>query len=111
MAVGLFIHAHLATHRPIQLSAASADGNSHSIQVYSDISAEWVAGDLSLPVNWTTVTGDTLMHQVQLQNQTVFAESGDRALCRASMDSTQFYIDLIYRWERLLLNNRRMPYV
>ncbi|KAJ7682671.1 DUF1793-domain-containing protein [Mycena polygramma] len=70
------------------LSAASTDGSSHSVQVYSDISAEWVVGDNSLPVNWTTTTGDSLTHQVQLQNQTVFAEATDRALYGSVFYST-----------------------
>ncbi|KAJ6539468.1 hypothetical protein B0H19DRAFT_960516 [Mycena capillaripes] len=70
------------------LSAVTTDGNTHSVQVYSDISAEWVAGDNSLPVNWTTTAGATLMHQVQLQNQTVFAETSDRALYGSAFYST-----------------------
>ncbi|KAJ7044468.1 DUF1793-domain-containing protein [Mycena alexandri] len=70
------------------LSATSTDGNSHSVQVYSDISAEWVVGDNSLAVNWTTVEGDTLVHQVQLQTQTVFAEKDDRALYGSVFYST-----------------------
>ncbi|KAF7352678.1 MPN domain-containing protein [Mycena venus] len=70
------------------VSATSTDGNSHSVQVYSDISAEWVAGDVSLPVNWTTVTGNTVMHRVQLQNQTLFAEASDRALYGSAFYST-----------------------
>ncbi|KAJ6486403.1 DUF1793-domain-containing protein [Mycena vitilis] len=72
---------------PVELSAASTDGSPHSVQVYSDVSAEWVVGDNSLPVNWTT-TGDTLTHQVQLQNQTVFAEATDRPLYGSVFYST-----------------------
>ena len=59
------------------LSAASTDGIAHSVQVYSDISGEWVSGDNTLIANWTTTTGDTFTHQVQLQTQTTFAEIGD----------------------------------
>ncbi|KAK7060514.1 hypothetical protein VNI00_001279 [Paramarasmius palmivorus] len=60
------------------LSVASTDGNSHSVQLYSDVSAEWCSGDSALAVNWTTTTGDTLIHQAQLQNQTEFAEINDQ---------------------------------
>jgi hypothetical protein len=59
------------------LSAAANDGGSHSVQVYSDISAEWVSGDDSLTVNWTTTTGDILTHQVQLEDQPLFTEISD----------------------------------
>lgn len=73
----------------------ATDGNSHSVQIYSDITAEWVAGDITLPVNWSTATGGTLVHQVQLQNQTVFAEATDRALCRTPALLIADYIDLL----------------
>ncbi|KAH9938228.1 DUF1793-domain-containing protein [Fomitopsis serialis] len=60
------------------LSAASNDGQSHTVSVYSDISAEWVSGDDGLTVNWTTTTGDIIFHQVQLEDQTEFGEVDDR---------------------------------
>lgn len=56
------------------MSAASNDDGSHSVQVYSDISAEWVSTDNTLGVNWTTSVGSVISHQVQLQDQTVFVE-------------------------------------
>ncbi|KAH9938229.1 uncharacterized protein B0H18DRAFT_1112408 [Fomitopsis serialis] len=58
--------------------ATPTDANSHSVQVYSDISSEWVSGTDSQKVNWTTTTGDVIIHQVQLENQTLFTDSGDR---------------------------------
>ncbi|KAH9844227.1 DUF1793-domain-containing protein [Rhodofomes roseus] len=61
----------------LALSAASNDGSSHSVSVYSDISAEWVTGDDSLTANWSTTTGDTIFHQVQLEDQTEFGEIND----------------------------------
>ncbi|TFK55924.1 DUF1793-domain-containing protein [Heliocybe sulcata] len=61
----------------LALSAQSNDGNSHTVQVYTDISAEWVTGDDSLTANWTTATGDILTHQVQLVSQTQFGEVSD----------------------------------
>jgi hemolysin-activating ACP:hemolysin acyltransferase len=60
------------------VSVASTDNTPHSVQVYSDISAEWVSGDNSMLVNWTTTMGNILTHQVQLQTQTVFSEVNDR---------------------------------
>ncbi|KAA1466346.1 DUF1793-domain-containing protein [Dentipellis sp. KUC8613] len=62
----------------LAVSAASNDGNAHSVQVYTDISGEWVYGDTSATVNWTTTTGNILTHQVQLQTQSNFAENSDR---------------------------------
>ncbi|KAG2042315.1 hypothetical protein BDR03DRAFT_1006723 [Suillus americanus] len=53
----------------LALSAVSTDGRSHTVSVYTDISAEWVSGDDSLTVNWTTSTGNILTHQVMLENQ------------------------------------------
>lgn len=61
----------------LAVSAASNDGGSHSVQVYSDISAEWTSTDNTLGVNWTTSIGDVITHQVQLQDQTPFFEEND----------------------------------
>ena len=61
----------------VAISAASTDGNAHSVQVYADISAEWVSGDDSLTANWTTTTGSLLTHQVQLESQIDFSEISD----------------------------------
>ena len=48
------------------------------MQVYTDISAEWITGDNSLTANWSTTVGSTIVHQVQLENQTPFGEISDR---------------------------------
>lgn len=64
------------------VSAASTDGAAHSVQVYSDISAEWVSGDNSLTANWTTTTSNgTITHQVQLARQAPFSEINDHTQC------------------------------
>jgi len=60
------------------LSAVSTDNNPHSVKVYTDISAEWVSGNDSQVVNWNTTTGNVITHQVQLENQTVFADISNR---------------------------------
>ncbi|KAJ7068407.1 DUF1793-domain-containing protein [Mycena amicta] len=73
----------------LAVSAASTDGNAHTVQVYSDISAEWVSGDNSLLVNWnSTTTGSILTHQVQLQSQTVFGEVNDHTQYGSAFYST-----------------------
>lgn len=62
----------------LALTAAANDGSNHSVSVYSDISGEWLSGNTSLTMNWTTTTGDTLVHQAQLQDPSPFAEIDDR---------------------------------
>ncbi|PPR07202.1 hypothetical protein CVT26_012635 [Gymnopilus dilepis] len=60
------------------VSAKSTDGAAHSVQIYSDISAEWISGDNSLTANWsTTVSTGVITHQVQLQHQIPFTEAND----------------------------------
>lgn len=60
------------------MSAKSNDGGSHTVSVYSDISAEWVTGNNGLTVNWSTTTGDLIFHQVQLEAQAEYSEISDR---------------------------------
>ncbi|THH32901.1 hypothetical protein EUX98_g1248 [Antrodiella citrinella] len=63
----------------LTLSAAPNDNKTHSVQLYTDISAEWVSGDTSLIANWSSTTaGSILTHQVQLVTQTPFGEVNDR---------------------------------
>jgi len=59
------------------VTAAPNDGKSHSVQVYSDISGEWL-GDAASAINWSTSTGSAITHQIQLQTQQVNVDSGDR---------------------------------
>ncbi|KAM5545917.1 hypothetical protein V8D89_000043 [Ganoderma adspersum] len=60
------------------ISAASNDGKSHEVQVYVDISGEWVTGTSNPIINWSTTTGSVITHQVQIANQTAFSEVNDR---------------------------------
>ncbi|KAG8808169.1 hypothetical protein FRC17_004075 [Serendipita sp. 399] len=62
----------------LSVAAASNDGKSHSVHVYTDISAEWVTGDNNLHANWSTsTTGNIITHQVSLQDQEPYAEDQD----------------------------------
>ncbi|KAL1722415.1 hypothetical protein EV715DRAFT_270417 [Schizophyllum commune] len=62
----------------LSLSAASNDGSAHSVQVYTDISAEWLSpGDGAQPVNWTLEDGDVLSHALSLQTQLNYEENHD----------------------------------
>ncbi|KAJ3489051.1 hypothetical protein NLI96_g2424 [Meripilus lineatus] len=59
----------------IYLEANSTDSQSHTVQVYSDVSAEWNSGNRSELVVWETHdTGSTRYHQVQLQQQQTLVE-------------------------------------
>ncbi|TBU23523.1 hypothetical protein BD311DRAFT_781613 [Dichomitus squalens] len=50
------------------ISATSNDGKSHNVQIYVDISGEWVGGTRDgVPlINWNTTSGDVITHQVQV---------------------------------------------
>ena len=66
----------------MSVSAKANDGGSHSVQVYTDISAEWVTGDNSLVANWATSTDNSLIiHQAQLASPSQFAEVNDHTQC------------------------------
>jgi hypothetical protein len=79
------------------VSAASTDGASHSVQVYSDISAEWVSGDGSLTVNWSTNADSVITHQVQLASQIPFTEINDHTQCKMSSFSIfQRWLSMIF---------------
>ena len=62
----------------LSLSAASNDGSAHSVQFYTDISAEWLSpGDGAQPVNWTLEDGEVLSHTLSLQTQLNYEENHD----------------------------------
>ncbi|PIL29028.1 hypothetical protein GSI_09076 [Ganoderma sinense ZZ0214-1] len=71
------------------ISAASNDGKSHEVQVYVDISGEWVTGTSNPLINWST-TGSTgvITHQVQIANPIAFSEVNDRIQDGAVYHST-----------------------
>ncbi|KAI1795669.1 hypothetical protein LXA43DRAFT_991614 [Ganoderma leucocontextum] len=64
----------------VSVEAESLDGNSYPVQVYSDISAEWVSGNRSSVVQWNNVnTGNSVYHQIQLQSPQQNIEIADQA--------------------------------
>ncbi|KAJ7503731.1 hypothetical protein B0H11DRAFT_2170697 [Mycena galericulata] len=63
----------------MDVSFAATDGKTHSVQVYSDISAEWVSGSDNWNVQWETTTTDILSHQVSLTSPAPFEEINDQA--------------------------------
>ncbi|KAH9055600.1 hypothetical protein EDB87DRAFT_1567201 [Lactarius vividus] len=64
----------------MSLTAKSLDGAAHAVQVYSDISAEWLSADRSQVVVWSTTTNnDVVYHTTKLQNPAVFNEISTQA--------------------------------
>ncbi|KAJ7111238.1 hypothetical protein C8R44DRAFT_799177 [Mycena epipterygia] len=64
----------------LYVDAASTDGHSHSIQFYSDISAEWASGDSGSLVQWSTNTTENIAyHQVHRQSPQPMSEINDMA--------------------------------
>ncbi|KAI0650358.1 DUF1793-domain-containing protein [Trametes meyenii] len=72
----------------LAVSAASNDGQDHSVQVYVDISAEWISGDNNLEAEWVTDVGDMITHQVHLASEEMFTETNDRAQYGTAYHST-----------------------
>ncbi|KAH8978969.1 hypothetical protein EDB86DRAFT_3108313 [Lactarius hatsudake] len=61
----------------LSLTAESLDGAAHAVQVYSDVSGEWLSGDRSHGIRWNTtgLDGDSVIcHTAKLQNPAVFNE-------------------------------------
>ncbi|TFY68763.1 hypothetical protein EVG20_g3433 [Dentipellis fragilis] len=64
----------------LYVEAASVDGNQHSVQVYSDISAEWSSGNRSERVQWQTVAdSNSVYHKTTLGTQTQLDETKQQA--------------------------------
>ncbi|EPS95243.1 hypothetical protein FOMPIDRAFT_1054403 [Fomitopsis schrenkii] len=63
------------------LEFESTDGNSHDIQVYSDITGEWLCGDRGQEMKWSapTQTDDIVYHQFELTQPQAFTEVNQQA--------------------------------
>ncbi|KAF9523492.1 DUF1793-domain-containing protein [Crepidotus variabilis] len=98
------------------VSAASTDGASHTVQVYSDISAEWASGDNGLTVNWSTDTSNSILtHKVQLANQAAFSEVNDHSQYGSAYYSTPNSVGATYQTggdatvRAQFINNGKLP--
>ncbi|CCM05442.1 uncharacterized protein FIBRA_07661 [Fibroporia radiculosa] len=64
----------------LAVNASSNDGQAHSVQLYSDISAEWLSGNRTAIVNWsTTLTDQIIYHEIELTSPTPFEELQNQA--------------------------------
>ncbi|KAF2659697.1 glutaminase GtaA [Lophiostoma macrostomum CBS 122681] len=64
----------------VRAEVVSLDGAEHEVQLYTDISAEWVSGDVSAIAKWEYgKVDDIAYHRVYKQDQWEFGEVNDRA--------------------------------
>ncbi|CAK7211354.1 hypothetical protein SCUCBS95973_001084 [Sporothrix curviconia] len=64
----------------LQASVESADGASHDVQIYSDISGEWAASDTSSSISWSNGLNDGVAyHKFALAQPSIFSEESDMA--------------------------------
>ncbi|RAO67229.1 uncharacterized protein BHQ10_003241 [Talaromyces amestolkiae] len=63
----------------VDVEVVSLDGSEHDVQLYTDISAEWVSGDRTNIAEWDYGTkGDLSYHKVYRQTQLAFSEINDQ---------------------------------
>jgi len=64
----------------LSVEVSSKDGQNHDVQLYTDISAEWISGDLNSVAQWDSGEVDGISyHKVWKQNQQLLTETNDRA--------------------------------
>jgi Domain of unknown function (DUF5127)/Domain of unknown function (DUF4965)/Domain of unknown function (DUF1793) len=68
----------------VLMTASSLDGHSHDVQIYADISGEWVSGDDSQLITWAPAqvpyaSGTLQAWTVELQSQQPLTEQGQQA--------------------------------
>ncbi|KAH9913166.1 uncharacterized protein B0H18DRAFT_941756 [Fomitopsis serialis] len=64
------------------LDFTSTDNQPHDIQLYSDITGEWLANNKGLQMSWSppSQTSSMIYHELHLTNPTPFQEQGGQAL-------------------------------
>lgn len=71
----------------LSVTATAIDKQDHHVQLYSDITAEWISGDRTKVATWETITTATeVYHQASLQSPEPMTEINDIA-----EDSTVYY--------------------
>ena len=71
----------------LAVELASNDGNPHQVELYTDITGEFLSQSDQL-FEWGIATGNTVSHQFSLQNQTQFLEVNGRLRYGSVMYST-----------------------
>ncbi|KAJ5124174.1 uncharacterized protein N7515_007999 [Penicillium bovifimosum] len=64
----------------LNVEVSSLDGQQHNVQVYADISAEWVSGDRNAIAQWEYGTTDGVAyHKVHRQTQLAYSQNNEQA--------------------------------
>ncbi|KAI0033120.1 hypothetical protein K488DRAFT_48343, partial [Vararia minispora EC-137] len=64
----------------ISIDAASLDGQAHSIQIYSDITGEWLSGSYAQTMTWRSAsTSPNIIHSSSLLNPQVYTDISGQA--------------------------------
>ena len=79
----------------LSVEVVANDGKSHQVQLYTDVSGEWLAQSDQL-FQWQTTTGNTVTHRFWLQNQTQLTEVDGRLRDGYVMYSTKQVV-LLYK--------------
>ena len=94
----------------LAVQVAANDDNSHSVQLYTDVSGEWLVRSDTQPesdqlIEWETTAGGTVSHQFSLQNQTQFLEVDGRVRYGTVVYSTkQVFSHLVQNSARVFTN-------
>ncbi|KAL0063805.1 hypothetical protein AAF712_009250 [Marasmius tenuissimus] len=57
----------------------SSDGAAHQVQVYSDLSGEWLAFANNVPIQWETSTSPVIAHSAKMSSQNKLQENSNMA--------------------------------
>ncbi|KAL1944830.1 hypothetical protein VTO73DRAFT_2450 [Trametes versicolor] len=72
----------------VSIVASTLDGQAHDVQVYSDISAEWVSGNRASQVLWNQQSSrESMYHEIVLQ----FPETNVELVNQQAQDGTAYY--------------------
>ncbi|KAF9653386.1 DUF1793-domain-containing protein [Thelephora ganbajun] len=80
----------------LAVEVSSNDAKPHQVQLYTDISGEWLAQSDQI-LTWETIAGDTVNHRFSLQNETRFNETGGRLRDGGVMYSTKQVNGMTYQ--------------
>ncbi|TCD64701.1 hypothetical protein EIP91_003775 [Steccherinum ochraceum] len=92
----------------MSMTVASNDGASHFAKVYTDISAEWITGNVSSLATWKATTDSNVVtHQIQLSTQVPYTEDHDKIQNGAAYFSATQTSGLTYQiGQDVLLRNQ-----
>ncbi|KIK51199.1 hypothetical protein GYMLUDRAFT_181751 [Collybiopsis luxurians FD-317 M1] len=81
----------------IYFEASSKDGRSHSLQLYQDITREWLSSDSGEIIQWnTTRSGSIIYHQANLSSSSSMMETNNMAEDGKVYFATNTVSDLTY---------------